>query len=81
MPAINIIYIGIGFFIYAIGASAMVLAYRYGELSVLQPINSTSYVFSLIIGKILFNEKIVLLHIAAVLFILTGVIIIGTSKE
>jgi len=81
MPDYNIIYILGGFAIYIIGALSMISAYRYGELSVLQPINSVSYVFAALIAVFILHEKITPAEIAGIALITGGVIIIGAGKK
>ena len=81
MPGYNLIYLLSGFAIYAFGALSMVFAYRYGELSVLQPINSISYVFSSILAFFILQENIPLVNIAGILLIITGVFVIGRSSS
>jgi len=81
MPGYNKIYLFSGFAIYAIGALSMVLAYRYGELSVLQPINSMSYVFSTIIAIIILHENVKIINITGILLIISGFIIINASSH
>ena len=81
MPGYNLIYLAGGFAIYVIGALSMILAYRYGELSVLQPINSMGYVFSTIIAVLVLHEKIPPLTIAGITLIISGVIVIGLSTR
>jgi len=79
MPGYNIFYFLGGFAIYGIGAFLMILAYRYGELSVLQPMNSLSYVFSTIIAIFILQEKIPLINIIGIVLIVSGVVVIGRS--
>jgi len=81
MPEYNIMYILGGFAIYAVGALLMIIAYRYGELSVLQPINSMSYVFSAIIAVFILHERMSLINIIGIFFIVSGVIFIGVSSR
>lgn len=47
-----------GFFLYGIGALIMIIAYRYGSLSVLQPILSLNYVLSIIMAAFVLKEQI-----------------------
>jgi undecaprenyl phosphate-alpha-L-ara4N flippase subunit ArnE len=77
MPGMNIIYLGSGFAVFALGAAAMVLAYRYGELSVLQPLNSLAYVFSQVIGVFVFSEPVSASKLLGVAAIVAGVVLIG----
>lgn len=48
----------IGFGIYGLGALAMLCAYRFGSLSVLQPINSVSYVIAAGLGNIFLMKSL-----------------------
>ena len=79
MPGMNLIYLGSGFVIFALGAAAMVLAYRYGELSVLQPLNSLTYVFSQLIGVFVFSERVSAVKLLGVAAIVAGVALIGSG--
>jgi len=81
MPGYNLVYMLGGFAIYAAGAMSMIFAYRYGELSVLQPINSMSYVFSTILAMLILNESVTLINMAGIALIISGVIIIGANSK
>jgi undecaprenyl phosphate-alpha-L-ara4N flippase subunit ArnE len=81
MPGYNVIYLLGGFAIYAVGAMSMILAYRYGELSALQPINSMSYVFSTILAVLILHEKVLPVTIAGIALIVSGVIVIGLNSR
>ncbi len=70
-----------GFIIYAVGAMIMTIALGYGELSILQPMNSMSYVFALVLSAIFLKEPITPLMVVGVLVIIAGVIMIGGSGE
>jgi len=80
MPDYNPVYFIGGFLIFAAGALSMIFAYRYGEVSVLQPINSMSYVFSSIIGVFVLNEIFPTTKIIGIVLIISGVVVIGTSR-
>lgn len=71
----------IGFVFYGIGALVMLLAYKYGKLSVLQPMLSLNYVLSIILARIVLNEKISVLKCIGVLVIITGVVLIAGGDE
>ena len=81
MPDYNLVYLFGGFGIYIAGALSMILAYRYGELSVLQPINSMSYVFSTIIAISILHEEVKPLAVAGIGLIISGVIAIGVNSR
>jgi len=81
MPGYNLIYLLGGFVIYAAGALSMIFAYRYGELSVLQPMNSMSYVFSTILAIVILHESITVINMAGIALIISGVIVIGANSR
>jgi undecaprenyl phosphate-alpha-L-ara4N flippase subunit ArnE len=81
MPGYDVIYLLGGFAIYAAGALAMIFAYRYGELSVLQPLNSLSYVFSTLIAIFILHEDVSPINIAGISLIVSGVIVIGVNNR
>lgn len=71
-----------GFLVYAVGAVVMTIGLGYGELSVLQPINSMSYVFALILSAIFIpTEKISWITVVGILVVIAGVIVIGGSSK
>lgn len=76
-------YLIIGLIIYALGAILVVIALKYGELSILYPIISLSYVWVNLISKYFFNEPIGILKWLGILSILIGVSFIGkgTTSE
>lgn len=77
----NILYLIIGFGLYGIGALIMIYAYRFGELSVLQPMLSTNYIFSVIIAATILKEIITLKKVIGIIIIMIGVIFIGGSDD
>jgi undecaprenyl phosphate-alpha-L-ara4N flippase subunit ArnE len=81
MPGFNLLYIISGFVVFGLGALLMILAYRYGDLSVLQPINSMSYVYSLFLGYAVFHEAITPFRIAGVITIMVGVVLLGLGRH
>lgn len=70
-----------GFIVYMIGAIFMIMAFRFGELSVLQPMNSMSYVFSLILAVGILHETVTPFMIIGVILIMIGVFFIGGSSK
>ena len=71
-----------GFFFYGVGALIMVAAYRFGKLSVLQPMLSLNYVLSIILAALVLKEEIAILKCIGVMIIISGVILIaGGDKE
>ena len=71
-----------GFAFYGVGALVMIVAYRFGKLSVLQPMLSLNYVLSIILASVILQESITLVKCIGVLVIITGVILIaGGDRE
>jgi undecaprenyl phosphate-alpha-L-ara4N flippase subunit ArnE len=81
MPGFSWLYLLSGFAVFGIGAVLMILSYRHGELSVLQPINSVSYVFSLFLGYFIFHEIITFAKIIGVVIIISGVVLLGRGTN
>lgn len=70
-----------GFLLAGLGGIAMLSAYRCGELSVIQPMNSISYVFSTILSVVLLSEPLTIRELLGIVIIITGVALIGGSSE
>lgn len=70
-----------GFFFYGIGALIMLLAYRFGKLSVLQPMLSLNYVLSIILAALVLKENITLVKCVGVIVIIFGVVLIAGGDE
>jgi multidrug transporter EmrE-like cation transporter len=66
-----------GYVLYGFNTIMMVLALRKGELSVLYPIISLTYVWVLILSGFLFKESINTWKIAGVMAIVAGVGVMG----
>jgi uncharacterized membrane protein len=77
----EIIQLLLGFAVCGGGGIAMVYAYRCGELSVIHPMNSMSYVFSSILAVAVLHEDMTPMKIIGILTIISGVILIGGSDE
>lgn len=72
----GLLYIFIGFVLYGLGAILMTISYRYGELSILQPIMSCNYVFSTILGVLILKEVVGINKIIGIIVIIIGVLFI-----
>lgn len=70
-----------GLVLYGIGAILMVLALRHGELSVLYPMISLSYVWVAIIAVVMFHEQMNAARIAGILVIMAGVGVLGRGSR
>lgn len=71
----------LGFGFYGLGAILMLLAYRYGSVSVLQPVLSTNYILSILLGYLVLQEKITLNKILGIFVIIIGVVFIAGGDE
>lgn len=58
----------------------MLCAYRFGSLSVLQPINSVSYVIAAILGSIFFQEAITVKKAIGIALIMAGVVLLARDE-
>ena len=70
-----------GFFFYGVGALVMLFAYRFGKLSVLQPMLSMNYVLSFFLAALVLKESITMLKCMGVIVIIVGVILIAGGDE
>lgn len=75
------LFLILGFVFYGIGALVMLIAYKFGSLSVLQPMLSLNYVLSIVLASTILNEKITLMKVIGVLVIIVGVILIGGGDD
>ena len=71
----------VGFVLYGIGAVLMILAYRFGSVSVLQPLLGTNYVLSVILGFFVLGETVTVTKIIGIVIITAGVIFIAGGDE
>ena len=70
-----------GFALYGIGALFMIVAYKYGKVSVLQPILSMNYVLSLILAAVVLKENLTTTRIIGAMIITIGVFLIASSDK
>ncbi len=68
-----------GLILYGIGAVMMVLALQHGELSVLYPVISLSYVWVAILSVVIFHEHMNVFRLAGISVIILGVAVLGRS--
>lgn len=66
-----------GFLCYGLGAVLMIIAFRFGSLSVLHPILSLSYIFAIVLGAIFLGEYLKTMQVMAIIIIIVGVTLIG----
>jgi undecaprenyl phosphate-alpha-L-ara4N flippase subunit ArnE len=80
MFGLNWSYLLLGFAVFGCGAVLMIFAYRYGELSILQPINSMSYVYALFLGYVFFHEEITFFKAIGVVVIISGILLLSRAS-
>jgi len=71
----------IGFVVAAISAMLMMLSFRYGEISILQPLMSLGYIFSMILGYFFLGEPITLNKIVGTVFVIIGAAILAIPDK
>lgn len=70
-----------GFFLYGLGAIIMIIAYKHGSLSVLQPVLSVNYIISLFLGYKILGEAITVYKIIGTFLIITGMCFICSGDD
>jgi drug/metabolite transporter (DMT)-like permease len=70
-----------GLAVYGLGAILMIVALKHGELSVLYPLISLSYVWVAILSVLLFHESMPATKIAGICIIMAGVAILGRGAH
>lgn len=71
----------IGFSLYVSGAFLMLTAYKFGRLSVLQPILSFNYIFSLLLANYVLSELISITKIVGIIIIIFGIFMICAGDK
>lgn len=75
-------YLIAGFFVYGFGALLMIIAFRYGKLSVVHPVLSMSYVFGVAISYFGLREILAWHQYTGIAVIMMGVsMIAGGDRE
>lgn len=70
-----------GFGLYGLGALIMIVAYKFGSLSVLQPMLSMNYVLSIVLAGAILNEQVSVPKVMGVFVIMIGVTMIGGGDD
>ncbi len=71
----------LGLVLYGAGAFLMIIALKYGELSVLHPMMSAGYVLSLILGAAVLGEPVTARKILGVAVIIAGLVFLSSSEK
>ncbi len=68
-----------GLALYGLGSILMIWALRHGELSVLYPLISLSYVWVAILSVMIFHDRMTALRISGIATIIAGVSLLGLA--
>lgn len=71
----------LGFILYGCGALSLIVAFKFGKLSILHPIMCIGYVFALINGYIFLDEGISIKQLLGIAVIIIGVIFIARGED
>lgn len=80
-PEYVILFYSVGFGLYGMGALLMIVAFKFGEMSVLHPMLSMGFIISLFLGAIFLDEDIGLKKVIGVLLILLGVWLLNAQRK
>lgn len=73
--------LGVGIFLYLGSSVPFVMAVKHGELSVLYPMVSLGYIWTLFWSKLFFKEAITKPKVAALAMILAGIVCIEAGRQ
>ena len=77
----TLLFILVGFALYGMGAVCMILALRFGDLSVLHPMLGLGYVLSVLLGNVVLHEPFKIKKLIGITVILFGLICLSRSIE
>lgn len=72
--------LALGVTLFVLSSAFFVLGLRHGELSVLYPVVSLSYVFTMIWSRLFFKEPVTRTKFIGLVLILTGIVFVGLGK-
>lgn len=71
----------LGFLASGLGMVVMMVAFRFGDVSILQPMMSLGFASSIVFGSLFLNEPVTGKKIIGIIIIIIGSIILGTQGE
>ncbi|MDF2923211.1 MAG: rane protein [Paenibacillaceae bacterium] len=77
----GLVYLFLGFLLYFIGALIMLIAYRFGSLSVLQPMLSMNYVLAIVLAVFILKENFSLFKLVGIFVIMIGVFFMAGGDD
>jgi uncharacterized membrane protein len=69
------------FILYFCGAALMIIAFKFGDLSILHPLLSFGYIFSIFLGGIFLGESLTGIQITGIAVIILGATLIGGGDD
>jgi drug/metabolite transporter (DMT)-like permease len=81
MGTIGNYFLWIALVVFFISGLMLISAFKYGELSTLYPVISTSYVWVILISIFFFKEHVNLLEWVGIGVIIVGVILVGVGSK
>jgi len=75
-----LLYIG-GYVLYGIGAILMIIAFKFGDLSVLHPMLSVGFILAIVWGRIILEEQVTFHKLAGIAIIIDGMIFLGLGGK
>lgn len=77
----SFLFIILGFISYVAGVFIMITALKHGELSVLYPVMSFSYIMALFYGKLILGEEISLIKMLGIATLILGLVILNLKEK
>lgn len=77
----NLYILALGLILYVCGAVLMMIAFRFGDLSVLHPLLSFGYIFAVLIGSYFLKEQIGFKEIIGIIMIVLGAVLISVERK
>lgn len=71
----------VGFLAAGGGMFVMMAAFRYGDVSILQPMMSVGFALSIILGAVFLEEKVTWAKIVGTVFIILGSVLLGIQGK
>ena len=75
-----LIFLLAGFALYGIGALAMIVAFKFGDVSRLHPMLSLGYIGSLFLGYFFLDESVTARKIIGIVFIFAGLVLLNLKN-
>ena len=71
----------IGLLLYLVGGILVIIAFRYGEITILYPLLATSYIWVNLLSNYFFDERINIFKWMGIAAIIIGVSLLGFGKK